>query len=164
MQEEKGAESALDYVESNKLVKEAMDVVYNNEDNFNYEFIEGEMRFEDGVAYFIDIGHELRESNMEDRHAYPLGVESVVPFRKDYQEHPKNYEYLLCRHGKKFWLSVIQHSPEETTAERYIESAYAVIREYTTAIGIQSAEDMKERIERTRSVLQNRRNKYGGIG
>ena len=145
----------MDYIEENDIVDEAMTMVYQNDDEFNYQFIDGQLKFENGVVYFIDTAEELQESNMDNVHSFPLGVVEIAPYESDYKKHPNDYEYLLCRHGEDFWLSVIRHSPEEKTPERFIENAYSVVREYLTVADITTIEQLQESIERAKSIHKN---------
>lgn len=150
------SEELLSRIEEEGLTFRAMTAVYHNEDDFNYQFIPGQLKFKDGVVFFIDTEGHLQESGMEEKNAHPLGIEEVAPFRQDYLRHSHDYEYILCRHKDKFWLSVIRHEASETRAERIQESALAVIREYLSVNGAKSLSDVEALIQKAEKEKQRR--------
>ncbi len=149
-------EDLVEQVEKLGLIGDTLKAVHNNDDDFNYELIEGHLAFSDGVVFFVDTTEELAEGNQRDPHAFPLGIVDTAPFKADYEKHSDCYDYLLCRHGERYWLSVIRHDPKENGASRFMENALAVIREYLGAIGANSLRDIERMNAKARQVVRDR--------
>lgn len=151
-------EDLLAQIERYGMIGDTIKAVHYNTDDFNYTFIDGRLDFHDGVVFFVDTAHELADSGREDPHSFPLGIEETAPFREDYVRHPSCYNYLLCRHGEAFWLSVIRHEPGENGAERFMENALSVIREFLSVKGVKTLRDIERMNASAKIAARNRKN------